>query len=138
MILTYKLMHEAAKPPFRKHDTDAGFDLCIVDSAVIYPARTEKLSTGLAFAVPKGYFGDIRARSSTTLRGLSIAGVVDSEYRGVVYLLVTNNGLDVVEIKPGERIAQLVCLPVAQLEAVPVDELDDTARGSDGFGSTGK
>jgi dUTP pyrophosphatase len=137
VILIYKLMHEAAKPPSRAHDTDAGWDLTVVDRMHIMPGSTVKVSTGLALALPPKHYGDIRARSSVTLRGVQIAGVVDTDYRGIVYLLMTNVSPYGFDVKPGERYAQMLVLPVPECQLVEeVEELPVTVRGTGGFGSS--
>lgn len=94
---------------------------------------------GFAFAIPDGYEGQVRPRSSAFKRGLHVAlGTIDAGYRGEVLVGVVNVSDDEVEIDHGERIAQLVVAPVARCEVVEVDALDTTARGAGGFGSTGR
>lgn len=137
MQVKFKLVEPGAKPPFRKRETDAGVDLCVTQGAWLLPGETRRLPTGVALEIPETHFGDIRARSSTTLRGLAVAGVVDASYRGVVYVLVTNVGCDGIVVQQGERLAQLLLMPVPAVELVEADELSDTDRGADAFGSTG-
>ncbi|HET9061916.1 MAG TPA: dUTP diphosphatase, partial [Candidatus Binatia bacterium] len=90
--------------------------------------------------IPRGYEGQVRPRSGAAWKhGLSIPnapGTIDSDYRGEVAVLLVNLGSDPVTIEPGQRIAQLVICPVARAELVEVDALDDTTRGSGGFGHT--
>jgi dUTP pyrophosphatase len=96
-------------------------------------------STGLAFKIPKGYFGLIKARSSQALKGLEVGGgVIDSGYVGEVKLILYNvKGRGRIEIEKGERVAQILFIPVLTLPLVEVDELSETERGNGGFGSTG-
>jgi dUTP pyrophosphatase len=132
----YKLVEAGAVAPFRKHESDAGLDLCVAQGGWILPGETIKLSTGLSLELPPGTYGDIRARSSTTLRGLAVAGVVDSAYRGICYLLVTNLSAEGIVVKAGERVAQMIVTAIPRVELVEAEELSSTDRGAGGFGST--
>jgi dUTP pyrophosphatase len=138
MIVKYKLVEANAKPPFRKYATDAGIDLCVTRGQLLSPGETAKLSTGLSFELPSGTYGDIRARSSTTLRRLLVTGVVDEQYRGTVYLLVTNPTYDCIEIAAGERLGQMIVTAIPRVELVEGDPYGNTERGADGFGSSGR
>jgi len=120
----------------------AGMDLC---AAIETPLRLESLErarvpSGFAIAIPRGYEGQVRPRSGAAWKhGLSIPnapGTIDSDYRGEVAVLLVNLGSEPVTIDPGQRIAQLVICPVTRAELVEVEELDDTTRGSGGFGHT--
>jgi len=143
--LTYKKLDENATVPSAGSQYAAGYDLCAcIDGGdiVIAPHETVKVGTGLAIAVPDGYFGAIFARSGLatkqSLRPANCVGVCDSDYRGE-YIVPLHNDCDTSQtIKNGERIAQLVVLPCQQLVFEEVKELDNTARGEGGFGSTGK
>jgi len=134
--LRYKREHDDAKPPTKAHATDAGWDLCTVERCWLEPGRTYKLGTGLVLAAPDGHYLDIRARSSLTLKGIAVAGVIDEGYRAELYLLVSNRSLYPYEVKAGARIAQALVLPVPECEAVEVESFESTARGEGGFGST--
>lgn len=122
----------------------AGLDLCAaIDRAIeLRPGDRAAIDTGLAFALPPGYEGQIRPRSGLARdHGVTLVnspGTLDSDFRGAVHVLVINHGREPVRIEPGQRIAQLVIAPVVQAELVVVDELPATARGAGGFGSTGK
>ncbi len=122
----------------------AGADLCALPSeppVTILPGETAFLRTGLAVAIPEGYVGLIFARSSLgTKRGLAPAnkvGVIDSDYRGEIRVVLYNHGTAAQTIQPGDRIAQLLIMPVVTAAFSEVEDLDDTARGAGGFGSTG-
>lgn len=107
------------------------------DTFHLNAGSTFRLPTGFAFAIPEGFEGQVRPRSSISARGLHVAlGTIDSDYTGQVCVIVTAGRSDV-ELKNGERIAQLVIAPVARAELVEVDTLSETARGAGGFGSTG-
>lgn len=122
----------------------AGADLyaCLEEEITIPAGGTVFVPTGIALEVPKGCAGLIYARSSLgTKRGLAPAnkvGVIDSDYRGEVAVVLHNHGAEPQKIAPGERIAQLVITPVLTPAYEEVAELSDTMRGTGGFGSTGK
>lgn len=99
---------------------------------------TFRLPCGFAFAIPEGHEGQVRGRSSMAARGLSVAlGTIDSDYRGEIMLVVHNHSGHDVEIEHAQRIAQLIIAPVTRAVLVEVGALSDTARGANGFGSTG-
>ena len=122
----------------------AGYDLCAwMDSPVTIPPQvTIKVGTGLAVAVPEGYFGAVFARSGLAakqgLRPANCVGVCDSDYRGEYIVALHNDGETPQTVAPGDRIAQLVILPCITAEFEQVIELSSTERGAGGFGSTGK
>lgn len=121
----------------------AGMDLAAAVDAplVLEPGDRAAVPTGLAMAIPDGYEGQVRPRSGAALRqGLTVVnapGTIDSDYRGEVCVLLINLGREPVEIRSGDRVAQLVIAPIARAELVQVDELPETDRGAGGFGSTG-
>ena len=143
--MNVKFLNEYAKVPTRGSAYAAGYDLyaAIDKPIIIFPGDTVSVTTGLAIEIPEDYFGAIFARSGlATKRGLRPAncvGVVDADYRGEVIVAIHNDSDKIQQIEPGERIAQMVFLPyqsVGNFEVV--DELNDTARGAGGFGSTGR
>jgi dUTP pyrophosphatase len=96
--------------------------------------------TGLRLAIPEGYEGQVRARSGLARRGLLLPnapGTIDADYRGEVLVLLLNAGDEVVTLAHGDRVAQLVIAPVTRAGFELAEDLDDTARGAGGFGSTG-
>ena len=119
-------------------DLHAALDMPVT----IAPGERAGISTGLAFGLPAGYEGQIRPRSGLAREhGVTLVnspGTLDSDYTGPLIVLVINHGREAVQIQPGQRIAQLVVAPVVRAELVEVDDLPRTARGSGGFGSTGK
>jgi len=129
-----------------RHETpgSAGMDLraSLLEPLVLQPHRVYHVPTGLALELPEGYEGQVRPRSGLAMkRGVTVAnapGTIDSDYRGEVGVLLVNLTDSPVEIVPGERIAQLVLSPVVQGELVEVTELNETQRGSGGFGHTGR
>lgn len=138
-------LRENAKIPTRGSEKAAGYDLyaCLdTDKIEIAPHTTAKIGTGLAVAVPDGYFGAVFARSGLAakegLRPANCVGVCDSDYRGE-YIVALHNDSDTVRtVQNGDRIAQLVVMPFLAVEFQEVDSLDETERGAGGFGSTGK
>jgi dUTP pyrophosphatase len=132
-------LHPDARLPVRAHPGDAGLDLHGLEDVELGPAQGKVLRTGVAVAVPAGHVGMIADRSSMAKRGLKVAGgIVDSGYRGEVGVVLWNVSSEPVRLKAGDRIAQLLVLPIAVPEVRAAESLDGTARGAGGFGSTGK
>ena len=145
MELKIKKLRENAKIPFRATEGSAGMDLyaCIDEPVTLALGEKAVIPTGIAIALPSPELGAfIFARSGLAIKHgiglLNSVGVIDSDYRGEVCVGVINQLSEPYTINPGERIAQLVILPVSLIEPVEVDELDETERGAGGFGSTGK
>lgn len=138
-----KQMRPGALLPQRQSDLAAGYDLCAVldQPEVLQPGETKLIPTGWAFAIDPGYAGFVFARSGlATRQGLAPAnkvGIIDADYRGEVFVCMHNHSRLPRTIENGERIAQMVFLPVYCPALEQVEELDDTQRGSGGFGSTG-
>ena len=120
----------------------AGLDVVAAESLTLEPGQRRAVATGFAIAIPHGWEVQVRPRSGLALKhGLSVLntpGTVDSDYRGEVKVILANLGSEAVEIVRGERIAQLVPAPVQRARFEEVDDLDETARGAGGFGSTGQ
>ena len=137
-----KELNEDAIIPTRGSEKAAGYDLYSTKNETIMPHETVKVGTGLAIQPPKGYFGAIFARSGLATKfGINLGNgvaVIDEDYTGEYIVALHNDSCDPVFIKEGDRIAQLVFLPYLNVEFTKVDELDKTARGDGGFGSTGK
>lgn len=140
-----KKLNENATIPKRGSDYAAGYDLyaCtdVKNGVKIWGGETYKISTGIAIEIPNGYFGAIFARSGLAtkngLRPANCVGVIDSDYRGEIIVALHNDSVDEYTVKDGERIAQLVIMPYLDVEFIETDILDETDRGSGGFGSTG-
>lgn len=139
-----KKMRENAMIPTYGSLEAAGADLyaCLTEEVTIAPNQTVFIPTGIAMAIPKGCAGLIYARSGMACkRGLAPAnkvGVIDSDYRGEIIVALHNHGPEPQTVAHAERIAQMVITPVMTVEYDLVDDLDDTDRGTGGFGSTGK
>lgn len=139
-----KLLREGARVPTYGSEQAAGADLyaCINQTVTIAPGESAWIPTGVAVEIPEGYVGLIYARSSMgAKRGLAPAnkvGVIDSDYRGELCVVLHNHSLLEQCVEPNERVAQLVITPVITPGFCVVDELTDTQRADKGFGSTGK
>lgn len=129
----------AAFLPKRANPTDAGADLRSTEKCEIYPGETKLLDTGVAVKIPQGYGGFVFNRSGQGKNGIIVlngVGVIDSDYRGNIKIALKNISENRYTIDIGDRIAQLVILPVILCDFV--DSWNDTERGTGGFGSTGK
>ena len=139
-----KKLREDATLPTRGSAYSAGYDLyAAIDEAItIAPHETEKIGTGLAFALPEETFAAIFARSGLAtkegLRPANCVGVCDSDYRGEYIVALHNDSEETRTIEPQERIAQMILMSTNPMIFVEVDELSETDRGEGGFGSTGQ
>lgn len=122
----------------------AGMDLTFAsdEPLSVGPGKRAKLPTGIKLEIPVGYEAQVRPRSGLAAKaGISLTncvGTIDCDYRGEVMVLIINHGEETYTFSPGERIAQMVIVPVPVVELVEVDRVADTERGEGGFGSTGK
>ena len=128
--------------PARAHPGDAGVDLYAAEAVALAPGERATVPTGVAVAIPEGYAGLVAPRSGLAQRhGLGIVnapGVVDAGYRGEIRVLLVNHGSEPVSLARGERIAQLLVIPVSTVDVVEVYQLPPSERGAGGFGSTGR
>ncbi len=127
--------------PHKAHATDAGFDLAIPAEQRLEPHEQRMIDLEFALEIPPGWYGQVLGRSSVFQRGMSIhPGVIDADYRGSIRLLVRNEQPVPQHLQRGERLAQLMFLPVpgVTLTAVAPEALSTTARGHGGIGSTGR
>ena len=137
--ISAKRMHPEATLPTRAHPDDAGMDLYALEDAHLPPFEGKLVRTGIAFAIAQGFVGMIADRSSMAKKGVKTAGgIIDAGYRGEVMVVLRNITAQEIVLKRGERIAQMLILPIATPAVVEAQELDSTARGAGGFGSTGK
>jgi len=140
--LKVKKLNNLAQIPAYQTEEAAGFDLHSVEDVVIAPNERKLIGTGLSMEIPKGYEIQIRPRSGLAYKhGITVLnspGTIDSDYRGEIKVLLINHSNEDFEIKVGERIAQAVIKEVIQATFEEVEELNDTTRGTGGFGSTGK
>lgn len=127
-----------AKMPERAHETDAGLDLFSMESGWVNPGGAAIFDTGVHVAIPKGYVGLITSKSGLMKQGITSRGTIDSGYTGSIKAVLFNHGDRGVHIKIGDKITQLVLLPIITPELELVDDLEETERGGNGFGSTGR
>jgi dUTP pyrophosphatase len=142
-IALKRLPHGEGLPlPSYATEHAAGMDVVAAEDVILRPGWRHAVATGFAIAIPEGYEVQVRPRSGLALKHgitcLNTPGTIDADYRGEVKIILANLGSAVVELARGERIAQLVPAPVQRATFVEVAELDDTARGEGGFGSTGR
>ncbi len=127
--------------PTRAHPGDAGVDLRARVDTILAPGEWAMIPTGIAVAIPPGYTGLVAPRSGLAARnGISVVngpGVVDAGFRGEINAILINHGAKDVTLRRGDRIAQLVVVPIAEAELVEVDALPESQRGDGGFGSSG-
>jgi dUTP pyrophosphatase len=140
--LPVKRLDPTLPMPRYAHEGDAGLDLYAAEDASLAPGARALIPTGIAVAIPIGHAGFVQPRSGLAIRhGFSLVntpGLIDSHYRGEIKIIAINLLRETpIEIRRGDKIAQLVIQRVSTCELVEVDELDDTARGEGGFGSTG-
>ncbi len=143
MILPYTRLHEAARAPAPAHAGDAGFDLHAAEQAEVGPGERASVGTGLAVAIPEDLAGLVLPRSGLALRhGVTLVnspGLIDSGYRGEVRVLLLNTDRrESFEVNIGDRIAQLLLVAFASPQLQDLPSLEESARGADGFGSTGR
>jgi dUTP pyrophosphatase len=136
--LPIKQLKPNAPIPSYKTNGAAGLDLAILDNVVIKSGETVRLPTGLAFEIPENHVGLLFARSSMFYAGLDVSGVIDSDYRGEIQIQAQNNSPNPIKLEAGQRVAQLLIMPVTQFNLELTNSLKTTGRGENGFGSTGK
>lgn len=126
--------------PVRAHDDDAGMDLKAKSAQTIFAGGSMCFDTGVHLAIPKGYYGKIESKSGLNVRHgiVSCGGVIDASYRGSIVVKLYNLSERPYYVEAGEKIAQLIIIPCETPKLKLVDSLDDTERGSGGFGSTGR
>jgi dUTP pyrophosphatase len=140
--LRFTKLSAQATMPTRAHDNDAGLDLYAAEKARIVPGARVSIGTGLSVAIPDGLAGLVLPRSGLALKhGVTLVnspGLIDPGYRGEVRVVLLNTDKTTdFQVKLGDRIAQLLLVPIAVASPMEADELDESARGAAGFGSTG-
>jgi len=141
MRIPLKRLDAGLPVPRQSHPGDAGVDLYTAVDVSLAPGERATVPTGVAVAIPDGHAGLVVPRSGMARRwGIGVVnapGLIDAGYRGEIRVLLVNHGGDAVALKRGDRIAQLVVVPVVDQELIEVDELPSSVRGEGGFGSTG-
>jgi len=138
-VLRFKQLDARATLPARGSTFSAGLDICSIEDLVIGPQQRATARTGLAVAIPHGFYGRVAPRSGLAAKhGLDVlAGVIDADYRGELCCLLYNTGDSAIAIAAGTKICQLIIEKIIAPKAVWANDLDETARGAGGFGSTG-
>jgi dUTP pyrophosphatase len=143
MSFRFTRLTEAARAPLRAHSGDAGCDLFAAEAARLEPGERASVGTGIAVEIPEGSAGLVLPRSGLAARhGIAVVnapGLIDAGYRGEVRVLLLNTDKrEAFEVQPGDRIAQLVIVEIADADPLEVGELAESVRGDGGFGSTGR
>ena len=157
MEIKYSKVHSEGKEPFRANESDAGYHLFSTESTTLEPFQRRLISTGINIEIPQGFYGRIAPRSGLACnKGIDVmAGVIDSGYRGEVKVLLINlnfegynltpnafeamfGSANKIEIKPGDRIAQLIIEKCHNVEWKAMQTLEESQRGEQGFGSSGQ
>ncbi len=142
VTIEFKALHPDAMRPEIQTAGSSGADVSSVERIDLAPGEFKTVSLGFSVAIPEGYEIQVRPRSGLAVRyGITVLntpGTVDSDYRGEMKVILINHGPRTFSVNPGDRIAQLVLAKVSQARYEEVTVLNDTARGEDGFGSTGR
>ena len=141
MTVKFRKIDPAAILPSYAHPGDAGLDVRSVAELVVEPGGRKLVRTGLVMMLPPGYEAQVRPRSGLALKNgvtvLNTPGTIDEGYRGEVGVILANLGAEPFRVEKGAKIAQIVIAPCTRAEIVETAEVDETARGAGGFGSTG-
>lgn len=125
--------------PVKAHESDAGFDLRTPTNVIVMPHDSAVINTGVHMAIPNGYVGMIKAKSGLNVRDDILSeGVIDAGYTGAIIAKLYNHGNKPKMFARGDKITQLVILPIPEITIERVKSLEDTERGSNGFGSSGR
>lgn len=139
MLVIKVMLDPGAKMPTRAHELDAGYDLYSLEDIWIIPGDSWSFDTGVHVDIPEGYVGMIKSKSGLNVkRGLLSEGVIDAGYTGSIVAKLYNHGDEAVRICEGQKISQLVIMPIITPDLELVDSLEETERGNGGFGSSGK
>lgn len=135
----FKRLTDDAILPVKAHPTDSGFDLFVNRDALVCPGEAEVIKTGIAVKLPPGYEAQVRPRSGVTSKTkLRVQlGTIDQDYTGEIGIITDCLEHWPVRVYKGDKLAQLVIVPIPAVEVYEIDELPTTERGSNGFGSTG-
>lgn len=137
-------LDDGAKMPEKAHDADAGFDLFSPSEFTVAQTIVDQnghaiIDTGVHMLIPRGYVGMIKSKSGLNVKhGLTATGVVDAGYTGNIKVKLYNHSNTPYKINKGDKVAQIVIVPIPEVRLVEADALEETERGSDGFGSTGR
>lgn len=139
MKIEYKVFRRIANEPQYKTEGAVGADVCAAENVILPPGATRKIKLGIGLQVPAGYEVQVRPRSGLTTEGILVhIGTIDQDYRGEICAIATNLTFEPYEITWGQRVAQLIIMPVKKARFCKRINLSLTKRGARGFGSTGK
>ncbi|KAI5187106.1 dUTP pyrophosphatase [Nematocida homosporus] len=135
-----QLLNDKGRCPKRATPESAGYDLYSAETGCINPGERKLISIGIAMKIPTGYYGQISSRSGLCSKHgvITLGGVIDSDYRGELFVMLLNTGSQPFEYAVHDRIAQILIIPVFQAMPQIVESLSATERAAGGFGSTGK
>ena len=141
MKVKFQRINQSAELPTYAHPGDAGMDIRSIEELTIDPGARALVHTGLVMVLPPGYEAQVRPRSGLALKNgitvLNPPGTIDEGYRGEIGVILANFGSEPFKVEKGAKIAQMVIAPCTRVEIVEIDEVDDTVRGTGGFGSSG-
>ena len=141
MTVKFRRIDPSAELPTYAHPGDAGMDIRSIEELVIEPGARALVHTGLVMVLPPGYEAQVRPRSGLALKNgvtvLNTPGTIDEGYRGEIGVILANFGSEPFKVEKGTKIAQIVVAPCTRAEIVETAEMDDTVRGTGGFGSSG-
>ena len=141
MKVKFQRINQSAELPTYAHPGDAGMDIRSIEELTIEPGARALVHTGLVMVLPPGYEAQVRPRSGLALKNgvtvLNTPGTIDEGYRGEIGVILANFGSEPFKVEKGAKIAQMVIAPCTRAEIAETDEVDDTVRGTGGFGSSG-
>ena len=141
MTVKFRRIDPSAELPTYAHPGDAGMDIRSIEELTIAPGARALVHTGLVMMLPPGYEAQVRPRSGLALKNgvtvLNTPGTIDEGYRGEIGVILANFGSEPFKVEKGAKIAQMVIAPCTRAEIAETDEVDDTVRGTGGFGSSG-
>lgn len=133
------MLDEGAKMPTKAHDVDAGFDIYAPRAFTVLRGASTVVDTGVHIEIPRGYVGFLKSKSGLNVKyGITGEGVIDSGYTGSIVAKLYNDGANPVRFEEGQKIIQIVFLPIPEVELELTDSFEETERGDNGFGSSGK
>lgn len=133
------MLDKGAKMPTKAHDTDAGFDLYTPRAFTVLRGASTIINTGVHIEIPRGYVGFLKSKSGLNVKyGITGEGVIDAGYTGSIVAKLYNDGSNPVRFEEGQKIIQIVFLPIPEVDLELTDSFEETERGDGGFGSSGK
>ncbi len=139
MLMRIKKLDKNAKTPVHSSEEAAGFDLHALHDVVVEPKSTTIIPTGICLEIPSGYYVKLAGRSGLATKGITpLGGVIDSDYRGEIKVILHNLSAEPHKVNSGDRVAQGVLIPIVQAAFEEADELSETKRNDKGLGSSGR